>query len=47
MWTLYNDCEIKEDLSWVDLVSYAVDTKCIPTVIIFEDIKVYSQNKKW
>jgi hypothetical protein len=35
-WTLYNDCKLQENFSWSDVVYYALDTKSIPTVVIFE-----------
>ena len=36
-WKLYNDCSVSEYcMTWMQVVKYCVETKCIPTLIVFE-----------
>lgn len=34
-WKLYNDTEIKEFRNWLQIVTYCIENKCIPTVLIY------------
>jgi hypothetical protein len=33
---MYNDCKYEAGMTWTEVVTYCIDTKCIPTVLIFE-----------
>lgn len=33
---MYNDSRYEPGMTWTKVVSYCIDTKCIPTVLIFE-----------
>ena len=44
-WTLYNDSRYEPGMTWTEVVSYCIDTKCIPTVLIFEKSQTSQGNQ--
>lgn len=39
-WTLYNDTQVRDFKNgWVEVVDYCIDTKAVPTLVIYDQTK--------